>query len=123
MQSNGGGNEADIDTPSDSLEPGAIVGIVFGLLVILGLGVTIAVVVVLYLVRQRKTVGKYLTESDDIGLGKNPHKIAQALYHVCTSWQYLQYLLYRQYLNNYDIDWPFWGKIMYKQISITMQIT
>ena len=70
VQSNGEGNEPDIDAPSGGLEPGAIVGIIFGLLIILVLGVAI-VVVALFLVSRRKNGGKYSTANNDIGLGKH----------------------------------------------------
>ena len=59
VQINGGGN----DTPSGGLEPGAIVGIIFGLLIVLVLGVAI-VVVVLLVAKHRKTGGKYSTSSN-----------------------------------------------------------
>lgn len=71
MQSSGGNNinESDIDAPSGGLEPGAIVGIIFGLLITLVLGVAIAVAA-LFLVRCRKNGGKYSTANNGIGLGK-----------------------------------------------------
>ena len=59
-------------SPSGDLPPGAIVGIVFGLLIVLVLGLSI-VVVVLYLMRRRKSGGKHTTINDDIGLGKHLH--------------------------------------------------
>ena len=76
---NGRGTESDIEAPSGGLELGAIIGIVFGLLVVLILGVAI-LMVALFLVRRRKTGGKQLTANNDIGLSKNPHEIVHMLH-------------------------------------------
>ena len=65
--SNGRDDESDNDTPGD-LQPGAIVGIVFGLLIVLVLGVA-TVVVALYLMRHRRSGGKY-SATNGSGLGK-----------------------------------------------------
>ena len=74
MGSDGGSNESS--SPGD-LGPGAIVGIVIGLLVVMVIGVAIAVVAALFLVRHRKTgLGdkhSLTTARNDIGLGKQPH--------------------------------------------------
>ena len=49
-------------------------GITFGLLIVLVLGVA-TVVVALYLMRRGKSGGKYSTTNDDIALGKHSHGI------------------------------------------------
>ena len=69
-QSNGESNVSN--TPSGGLKPGAIVGIIFGLLIVLVLGVAI-VVIVLLIVRHIKTGsgGKYSTTNGGTSLGKH----------------------------------------------------
>ena len=72
MHNNEGSNGTDM---ASSPGPGAIVGIVIGLLVVLVMGVAVVVVMALFLVRRRKTGpgGKHSTARNDIGLGKHSH--------------------------------------------------
>ena len=57
-------------------------GIVIVLLIVLVMGVAVAAVMALFLVRRRKTVlgEKYSTQRNDIGLGKHLHEIVQTLH-------------------------------------------
>ena len=55
--------------------PGAIVGIIIGLVIVLVMGVAVVVVAALFLVRRRKIGqgGKHSAARNDIRLGKHLH--------------------------------------------------